>query len=208
MMPRTTAGGPEAHRRAVLLSRAKDLVPMLASRLSRAEKARRVLADTWEDLRKTELLRMLQPARIGGGELDYGMLLDASALLAQGCPSTAWVFANVASHHWMLAMFPAAAQNDVWDKDRDALISASFIFPAGRAHPAEGGFLVSGRWPFCAGVSDSSWTMVGAIVRGDDDGESVSEYRVFLLPQADYRVADVWQSGGLEAADANDLEAD
>src|SRR5215203_3446962 len=207
-MARTTAEGPELHSRALLLSRAEDLVPVLASRVGRAEKARRVPADTLEDLRKTVLLQLLQPARFGGGELDYGMLLDVSAVLAQGCPSTAWVFSNFASHHWMLAMFPAAAQDDVWNKARDALISASFIFPAGRAHLVEGGFLVSGRWPFCAGVSDSSWSMVGAIVGGDDDPAFISEYRIFLLPQADYRVIDVWHSGGLEAADANDLEAE
>jgi len=207
-MPRKSAGRADLESRAILLARAKQLVPLIASRVVQAEDSRRVPEETIDDLRRTGLLRMLQPARIGGSELDYGMLVDTSAIVAQGCPSTAWVLANLASHHWMLAMFPPAAQEDVWGSDRDALISASFIFPAGRAHPTDDGFVVSGRWPFCAGVSHSGWSMVAGIVQAEDDLDTISQYRIFLLPRADYRVVDVWRAGGLEAADANDLDAD
>jgi 3-hydroxy-9,10-secoandrosta-1,3,5(10)-triene-9,17-dione monooxygenase len=207
-MPEKSAARRGLDGRATLLSRARELVPLVASRVAQAEESRRLPDETIDDLRRTGLLRMLQPAHVGGSELDYGMLVDTSAILAQGCPSTAWVLANLASHHWMLAMFPSAAQEEVWGSDRDALISASFIFPAGRAHSTEGGYIVSGRWPFCAGVSHADWTMVGAIVQGDEERAAISEYRIFLLPRTDYRVVDVWRAAGLQAADANDVEAE
>ena len=57
---------------------------------------------------------MLQPKRFGGSELPYRALVELGAILAEGCGSTSWVVANLASHHWMLAMWPEAAQNDVW----------------------------------------------------------------------------------------------
>ena len=38
--------------------------------------------------------------------------------LSRGCGSTGWVYINLACHHWMVAMFPEAAQNEVWGAAR------------------------------------------------------------------------------------------
>ena len=37
-------------------------------------------------------------------------------------------------------MFDKRAQDVVWDKDPNALIASSFIFPAGRARKVDGGY--------------------------------------------------------------------
>src|SRR3712207_7166058 len=50
------------------------------------------------------LFRILQPRRVGGLELSYRAMVCVSAMPARGCASTAWVTANLANHHFMLAL--------------------------------------------------------------------------------------------------------
>jgi hypothetical protein len=73
----------------------------------------------------------------------------------------AWNFANLASHHWMLGMFPKLAQDKVWGGDPNALIASSFVFPAGKARRTDGGYSVSGRWPFASGVDTRPCGRIG-----------------------------------------------
>ena len=195
--------------REALLSRAEALVPMLAERAERTEEERRLPVDTVEDFHRSGLFRALQPARVGGHELDYGMLVDMAAVAGKGCASAAWNLSNLASHHWMLAMWPKAAQDEVWGgrgERADTLISASVIFPAGRARKVDGGYLLSGRWPFCSGVDPSEWIMLGGVIPAAADG-GTADYRLFLVPKPDVRVHDVWFTSGLQGTGSNDVEA-
>ena len=141
--------------RDAVLRRAEALLPGLRERAALAEERRRLPAETEAAFHENGLFRVLQPKRVGGGELDYGILVDLGAIVARACPSSAWNLTNLLSHHWMLAMFEPEAQAEVWDGDRDALVAASLIFPAGRARAVDGGFVLSGRWPFSSGVDSS-----------------------------------------------------
>ena len=89
--------------------------------------------ETLRDFHDAKLFRIQQPKRVGGAELDYVALVDCAEILGRADASVAWNVANLASHHWMLGMFDKRAQDLVWDKDINALIASSFIFPAGRA---------------------------------------------------------------------------
>src|SRR6202165_1333590 len=146
--------GPDAYDRAyaAMIDRAKALIPRLRDRASRTEELRRLPPETERDLHDAGLFRIVQPKRVGGSELDYVALVDCADALGQADASAAWNFANLASHHWMLGMFDRHAQDAVWGKDADALIASSFIFPAGRARKVDGGYRLSGHWPFSSGV--------------------------------------------------------
>jgi 3-hydroxy-9,10-secoandrosta-1,3,5(10)-triene-9,17-dione monooxygenase len=117
----------------------------------------------------------------------------------------AWTFANLASHHWMLAMFDHRAQDLVWGKNPAALIASSFIFPAGRARKVDGGYVLRGSWPFSSGVNCSEWNMLASVVSSEDEADGI-EYRIFLLPKSDYRVKDTWDATGLRGTGSNDVE--
>jgi len=203
------------------LERAAALRPALAQRALETESARRVAAATFDELHGAGLFRLLQPARVGGAELNITALVEVSAELARGCAASAWVLANLASHHWMLGMWSRAAQDDVWGaggETADALICASLIFPAGRAVACEGGYRLSGRWTFASGIDDCAWVMLGAIVgEGGGEGEESKhrepdafadipgEYRIFLLPRGDYTVRDTWYAAGLCGTGSNEV---
>lgn len=200
--PPCADGSPPA--RDELNRRAQALAPVLRQRAARAEELRRIPDETIEDLHASGLFRMLQPKRVGGSELPYGATVELTAIIGRGCGSTAWVFSNLATHHWMLAMWPPPAQDEVWGASPDALIGSAFVFHAGHAVRVEGGYRLSGHWKFSSGIDACSWTMLGAIVA--DDSAEVSEYRMFLLPRSDYRAIDTWFAAGLKGTGSKDVE--
>src|SRR5256886_9847523 len=155
--------GVEDRVYAAMIARAKALIPQLRDRASRTEELRRLPPETERDLHESGLFRILQPKRVGGSELDYVALVDVAEMLGQADASVAWNWANLASHHWMLGMFDKRAQDRVWNKDVDALIASSFIFPAGRARKVDAGYLLRGSRPFSFGVHSSEVHMLASL---------------------------------------------
>ncbi|MCK1387390.1 acyl-CoA dehydrogenase family protein [Bradyrhizobium sp. 21] len=197
----------EAGERAyeAVIEKARALLPRLRERAARTEELRHLPPETEKDLHDAGLFRMLQPVRIGGGELDYVALVDCAELLGRADASVAWNLANLASHHWMLGMFEPKAQDLVWGRDPGALIASSFIFPAGRATRVEGGYRLHGSWPFSSGVASCEWNMLASVVYSDDEADGI-QYRIFLLPKADYKVLDTWNVTGLRGTGSCDVE--
>jgi len=200
----TRAGGNPDYER--LLQAARDLVPALSERAGATEELRRLPPETEADLHRSGLFRILQPKRVGGHEFDYVALIDFAAELARGDASVAWTLNNLASHHWMLAMFPEKAQDTIWNDDPETLIASSFVFPAGKAEKADGGYRITGRWPFSSGVDPSRWNMLGGVVVPGDDLHA-PEFRIFLVPRQDYEIIDTWFSSGLKGTGSKDVEA-
>jgi 3-hydroxy-9,10-secoandrosta-1,3,5(10)-triene-9,17-dione monooxygenase len=202
-LPSATDADSSAY--AAMLARARALVPHLRDRASKTEDLRRLPTETERDLHEAGLFRILQPKRVGGAEFDYVALVDCADAIGQADASAAWNFANLSSHHWMLAMFDKRAQDLVWNKDFNALIASSFIFPAGRARKVDGGYVLTGSWPFSSGVDSSEWNMLASVVSSDDEADGI-EYRVFLLNRSDYTIKDTWNATGLRGTGSNDVE--
>jgi 3-hydroxy-9,10-secoandrosta-1,3,5(10)-triene-9,17-dione monooxygenase len=201
------SSGPGADERpyAAMIARAKALLPRLRDRASRTEELRRLPPETERDLHDAGLFKILQPKRVGGSEFDYVTLVDCAEEIGQADASVAWNFANLASHHWMLGMFDKRAQDLVWNKDVNALIASSFIFPAGRARKVDGGYVLRGSWPFSSGVNSSEWNMLASVVSSDDEADGI-EYRIFLVNKSDYTIKDTWDATGLRGTGSNDVE--
>jgi 3-hydroxy-9,10-secoandrosta-1,3,5(10)-triene-9,17-dione monooxygenase len=205
--PQTTAasksGDDDAY--AAMIARAHALVPQLRERASRTEELRHLPPETERDLHEAGLFRILQPKRVGGSEFDYVALVDFADVIGRADASVAWNLVNLASHHWMLGMFDPSAQDLIWNKDPDALIASSFVFPAGRAKKVDGGYLLRGRWPFSSGVDSCEWNMLAGVVASDDEADGI-EYRIFLLHRSDYKISDTWTASGLRGTGSNDVE--
>ncbi len=195
-MPTAPEIGAAPSSREKILGSARDLIPVLRERSAAAEAAGRIGDDTISDFEETGLLGIVQPARVGGAELDYAALLEATYDLSRGCGSAGWIYINLACHHWMLAMFDERAQNDVWKDDPTTYTATSVIYPAGRAKKVKGGYTLSGRWPFCSGVHHSDWIILGGIAAG--------KQRMFLLPKSDVELIDTWDVTGLVATGSVD----
>src|SRR5918999_6265106 len=106
-----------------VLERARKLAPALRERAAEAEAQRTMPAATMRDLHASGLLRILQPRRWGGMELDFVSYVDIPIEIGRGCASTSWNVVNLLMHHWMIALFDERAQAEVWGANPDALIA-------------------------------------------------------------------------------------
>ena len=180
--------------RAEILKRASTLVPILRERAARCEQLRRVPDETIADLVDSRLLRICQPARFGGGERGWDTLCEMSIEMAQGDGSQAWVANVYAEHPYIVAMFEDAAQHDVWDDDPDALIAASLLPVGNRAEKVDGGYRLSGKWPFASGIFHASWAIIGEV---GEAGEGQRDHLLFLVPRANFTIDDDWFTVGM-----------
>lgn len=183
-----------------LIRRAADLVPALRQRASLAEELRRLPKETVDDLHAAEILRISQPKRFGGFDLDYDVVLDVAAELGRGCGSTAWCYAIWASHNWVAGMFPEQAQEEYWAVSVDTLSSTSLNPSRAQVSVAKGGYRLSGRWDFSSGCDDAIWAMLA--------GVSPDGLLYFLVPRSDYQIDDTWFVSGLRGTGSKDITVD
>jgi 3-hydroxy-9,10-secoandrosta-1,3,5(10)-triene-9,17-dione monooxygenase len=185
------------------MRRARECVPLLRERAQKCEEARVLLPENEKLLHETGLFRFHQPRRFGGMELAFVAVVDIVAELARGCPSTAWNVGNLGCHHWILGYYEPETQHELWDENPDVLIASSIALAAGRGRKVEGGFVVSGKWPFSSGVDNSDWNMLAVTVYEEN---TPVDWRLCVVPKKDYRIIDTWYAMGMVGTGSKDIE--
>lgn len=176
-----------------LLANATDLVPVLAAREASANAARSVPNETIADYRRIGILRTLQPRRFGGFQASFDTFSRIVETLAEGCAASAWVFAVLGEHQWIIACMPEQAQIDVWGDTPDAVASSS-LTPRATAQRVAGGWRLSGRFPFSSGCKHAQWAIIGART---EEATGIAPARYLLVPMTDVEIIDDWHVLGL-----------
>jgi 3-hydroxy-9,10-secoandrosta-1,3,5(10)-triene-9,17-dione monooxygenase len=158
-----------------LLDQARHLVPTLAERAAATTIARNVPSETIGDFHRTGILRVLQPRRFGGLQLRFCLFSRIVEALTQGCASSAWVYAVLGEHQWIIATYPLQAQIDVWGDDPLAVASSS-LAPRSVATRVAGGWRVSGLYSFSSGCRHARWAIIGAFLGKAGDPRSVAGF--------------------------------
>ncbi len=187
------------------VERAAAIAARLPERWAETEALRRVPDSTMDELRASGLLRLNQPARFGGPELGVEAILDVGATLAEGDVSVGWAYVILASHEWIIGLFPDQAQHDIWDDDATVLMSSSFAPSRAGVARVDGGWqLTDGTWPFSSASDHAEWAMVGFRTPAGDDGTPPA-MRWGLVPRTDYAVGTDWRTVGAQGTGSNSL---
>jgi 3-hydroxy-9,10-secoandrosta-1,3,5(10)-triene-9,17-dione monooxygenase len=191
--------------RRTLVDEARRLVPALRERAGETNQLRRLPDVTWKDLIETGLLRGLQPARWGGGEVHPKEFYSAVIEVARVEGSTGWVLGVIGVHPWQTALFPKETQEEMWSEDPTVMNSSSYA-PTGKAEKVSGGYRLSGRWSFSSGCDHCQWVCLGAILgTAEVEGREVPDFRFFLLPRKDYKIDDNWFVAGMAGTGSKDI---
>jgi 3-hydroxy-9,10-secoandrosta-1,3,5(10)-triene-9,17-dione monooxygenase len=190
---------PEEER--ALLARARVLIPCLARRAPAASAARQLPPQTVAEYRDAGILRILQPKRFGGLQGRFSLFSRIVEELTYGCASSAWVYAVLAEHQWIIAQYPEQAQIDVWGEDLEA-VAASSLAPREAALQVPGGWRLSGHYPFSSGCDYAQWAIVGAFLGEKGDPRCIA---YLLVPLADVEIVDDWQVLGLAGTGSKSL---
>jgi len=176
-----------------MLDRARALVPLLAKRAPAAAAARQLPAETIDEYHAAGILRILQPRRFGGRQGRFSLFSRIVEELTYGCASSAWVYAVLAEHQWIIAQYREEAQVDVWGDDPVAVASSSLAPRAAAKRVAEG-WRLSGRYSFSSGCDYAQWAILGAFLGEMGDPRHIA---YLLVPLAEVEIVDDWQTLGL-----------
>jgi 3-hydroxy-9,10-secoandrosta-1,3,5(10)-triene-9,17-dione monooxygenase len=189
---------------AELVARAMALVAQLRERVPEADRLRKLPAANVKAVRKAGLFKVLQARRYGGYQMSLRTHIDVVAAVGRGCASTAWCVGVIHAHSWLMGLFPKMAQDETFGANPDAIISA-VIAPRGKARLTDGGYRLTGFWPFGSGCEHSDWLFLGAAVE-NDKGEVVDEGDL-LVPTRDVTIKDDWNVVGLRGTGSCSLVA-
>ncbi len=184
-----------------LLERARALVPRLAERAPAATAARNIPADTIAEYHQAGILRVLQPRRFGGLQGRFSLFSRIVEELTFGCASSAWVYAVLAEHQWIIAQYPERAQIEVWGNDPLAVASSS-LAPRAPATLVADGWRLSGRYPFSSGCDHAQWVILGAFLGQVGDPRHIA---YLLVPLSEVEIVDDWQVLGLAGTGSKSL---
>ncbi|MDG2277037.1 MAG: acyl-CoA dehydrogenase family protein [Pseudomonadales bacterium] len=186
--------------RAELLAKAAALIPVLRERAQHCEELRRVPDETIADFEAAGFYKISQPLEYGGYELSPLTLFEVAMALSKGCPSSGWCLCLIGVHNWEMGLLDPQIAEDLWSLDSSARVSSSYA-PFGQAVKVDGGYQVTGRWPWSSGCDHCTWVNVG--VRGQD----LPPLSV-LIPRSDYEIDDTWFVAGLKGTGSKDIVVD
>ena len=190
--------------RDALIARAREIRPLLEKHASQTDSLRRLPDEVERALRDSGLSRLMVPKRHGGYQTSVRTYIEVMAEVGRGCGSTAWVASLVNVCEWLAGLFPDRAQQEVWGANRDAWIAGS-LAPNGLAVPVDGGWRVSGKWPWASGSLHAQWVACG--IHMENERGEMTNLGLSLLPIADVTVEDTWFMAGMKGTGSNTILA-
>jgi len=187
-----------------LLARAASIRPLLEQNADETDRLRHLPAANVEVLIETGLCRLMMPRRLGGYESGIRTYIEVIAEIGRGCGSTAWTASLLNVCAWLASLFPERAQREVWGSTPDAWVAGS-LAPKGEARSTDGGWIVSGRWPWASGCLHAQWAACGILMK-NEKGE-VANLGLSLKPIADLEIEDTWHMAGMKGTGSNTIVA-
>lgn len=185
-----------------LALRASRAAAAIAPHVRVIETGRRLPPEVVDALATAGLFKALVPRDYGGGEHPVGELVEALETLAAVDGSAAWCAMIGATSGLISAYLPPETARELFADPR--AISAGIFAPFGKARVVDGGYRVSGRWPFASGCQHATHVMGGVMIAR----EGKPEMRSMVFAKEDVRVHDTWDVAGLRGTGSHDVEVE
>jgi len=164
---------------------------------------RKMLQQIRERVRDSNVQRILQPKTHGGAGGPLRDIVDVLTRIGSACGSSGWSIAQYVLHNYMVAQWPEEGRAEIWEEDPKALVAGILVPSMGRYKITDGGFSVTGRWPWVTGVDTCDWCMVTAY---EIDNVSPETHRHFMIRREEVEIIDTWHAIGLCGSGTNDVK--
>jgi alkylation response protein AidB-like acyl-CoA dehydrogenase len=176
--------------------------PIAREHAQKSEDSRRLAPEVLDAIGDADLWGVFSPRVCGGGGLSaLTELFEINRAMAYEDTSAGWALLIGAGGG-------ALAGARMTDQARKEIFSqgcvpiAGVFNPGGGAAPADGGFVLNGRWPFASGITYAHWVLANAIAL-DDSGVpkpgagGLPEIVTTLLAREEVEIIDDWHVAGL-----------
>ena len=191
------------------LARARSLAPLVEAHREQGDRERKLSAPVLNAAKDAGFLRMLAARNLGGEELSLRDALPVFEEMARQDGATGWTLMFAAVSPVFGDYLPERVAQDVFG--RTGSVAASSFTPKGVMSSADGGYRLTGRWPFMSGCLNSEWFVLGGVVQDEgqprlgQDNQPVA--LVGVVPASECEVIDTWYTGGMRATGSHDVEA-
>ena len=194
-----------------ILANARAMVPAIAARSEEIEALRRLPADLVAELRAAGFFRMGRSRANGGPQMTLPQHLEVIEALAQADPSVGWCVKIGTDSGLLAELLPPEASVRLLP-DADMITAGQFTTAHGKVERVEGGYLLTGRFPFGSGVTHADVVMSGGALV--ENGEPVigpggtPEGRLAFCRADQLTVEDTWHTHGLRGSGSCHYRAD
>jgi alkylation response protein AidB-like acyl-CoA dehydrogenase len=190
------------NKAATYLDALRALAPLVAEHRASFDRDRRLPTTIFNELADAGFFRLWLPEALGGPALhpnDFMTVVETASALDG---SVGWLVGNGAGMSRVGGYLPEAAARDVFADPRAFIASGTGA--VGTAIRTNGGYRITGRWPFGSGAHHATHFMGLASVKaeGEDEPPPLSCY----FARRDVVVHDTWHVSGLRATGSCDFE--
>src|ERR671910_881920 len=192
---------------------AAALQPVIRAHREEIEREQRLPKDLVEEFHRAGFYSLVMPRTMGGLQADPLTYLRVVEFLAEASGSVGWNLANNSIAQLVTLGLTDEGVHEVYAHGADTVVAGTAVMGGGKAVPVDGGYRVTGRWPFGTGCQESSW-MLGSfqILDGDQprrtpDGNSVHWRGIFARSEAQI-VEGSWDVSGMRATGSFDWTVD
>jgi alkylation response protein AidB-like acyl-CoA dehydrogenase len=191
-----------------LLDAVHGLADSVRSRADEIEQARCLPVDLYDELKAAGVWRMLVPRSHGGEEVGLITSMEVLETLSMADGATGWTSMIGIETPQMTSLLPRETYDALYAETPDVTAGGSFA-PVGTAVPVDGGYRVTGRWPFASGCERWDWLFGNCMViedgepRRGPDGEPVSRAMLFEPEQGE--IHDTWHVLGLRGTGSHHI---
>jgi indole-3-acetate monooxygenase len=183
------------------LDGARELRGLIIEHRSRTAEARQLAPPVVEAMARLGVFRSLVPASAGGEEWDWPTWMQVVEELSTVDGAVGWLAGvggsvNAIVSGWVSAEVGRA----VFCEDPIGVIVGAGA-PMGTARPADGGYLVSGRWPLGSANPQACWFVAGYAL----EGEAPRVGPMMLVPAKDVEIIDTRSVEGMRSTGSHDF---
>ncbi|MGE0601591.1 MAG: acyl-CoA dehydrogenase family protein [Dehalococcoidia bacterium] len=197
---------PDLEVRAELMTRARALVPLLRDSADEIDEARQLPPHIVAEMKEAGVFRMSMPKAWGGWEADPVTQNLVIEELSAANGSAGWCVMIGVSGGFLSSLLDQDVARAMFPDPN--MTSANAFVPPGKAVRVEGGYRVSGRWPFASGITHATWVQATAMLE-PIAGEAADPFpRFFFMPVTDVEIIDTWHTTGLKGTGSRDFAMD
>jgi hypothetical protein len=192
---------------AEIYANARALSGFLREKSDQIEEARTLPREVVARMRDAGVFRIAMPKIWGGPELSTIEISEVIEEVSQASASAGWCVMIGCDSGFMSAFLDDAVGRKLYP--HLDMVTAGSITPS-RADRVEGGYRISGQWPFGSGINHADVVMAACVVYENgapttDGGAPV--VRCMMAPASSFEVLDTWHTTGLRGTGSNDFRA-
>jgi alkylation response protein AidB-like acyl-CoA dehydrogenase len=196
-----------------LVRAAAALQPVIRGYRDEIDREQRLPKALVEQFHAAGFYSMVIPRELGGRQADPLTYLRVVELLAEAAGSVGWNLCNNSIAQLVTLGLPDEGVREIYASGPDSVVAGTAVMGGGRAVSVDGGYRVTGRWPFGTGCQESAWMLASfEILDGDQprrssDGASAYWRGIFKRSEAQL-VEGSWDVSGLRATGSFDWTVD